>query len=407
MAPRTPHHQLSTPQPQDVPAIGSETRTKTEIAISVLSRYIPGITRIVSVCSVCHLYVGQMPEDGEFQWGDKQLYGPLFLVATPPTPHPRNPNAPILPGDEDYHLIILSRTCIKSYHWNLLSTDTVDSSDDQYIMLGVKSGRSFLDDWELDDTMCFGLWPFKEKGEDTDERPESKQLRQKTERLRQEFADTLMECVRKAEERGNRRVPPPQGENMMASAGNGNGNGAPLIGGVSILHRVFPNNLQQQPPQEQQQPQRLQTPQQKPQFQNSPRQQSLLDILRLPTAQTSTTPQVYHAPPTLPYPQQPQNIQHLQYPQHQHYPQPQYSQYPQHVQPQQSHQASQYAQYSQQAYVQPTQYPQSTQAPITGQSYRSAGPMVPHATLPNPANQLDFLFSKAKMEQQRTGEQNS
>ncbi|KAF8544116.1 hypothetical protein BDD12DRAFT_110530 [Trichophaea hybrida] len=203
--------------------------TRESLALSVLSRYLPTLTRIIATTSFCHLYRGVFTaETGEFTWEKKDLAGSSFLCASTSSPS----------TEEQYHLIILNRLGVTNFIWTLSSTECIED-DGNHLVFNHTSGYSPIPaepGYEIDEKSCWGIWVFPNPSM-VDER--------------EKMRESLMECARLAEEttkakerlqqqqqQQQQQAPPPAPPITSSTPEYEHNGGAPL-GGFSIMNQVF------------------------------------------------------------------------------------------------------------------------------------------------------------------------
>jgi hypothetical protein len=180
--------------------------TRETIAHSVLRRYLPSLTRIMSTASFCHVYRGSFTsseKEESFSWEKKDISGSLFLCATS-TPS----------GDEDYHLVILNRQSVHNFIWTLNSTECIEDDGSQLI-LSHTSGYSPNPSFTIDEFSCWGIWVFPNPSVE-DERGKM-------------LAD-VMYYAQQAEERKKKKLQPPPPPPPQP----------PQMSGYSIMDQIFP-----------------------------------------------------------------------------------------------------------------------------------------------------------------------
>jgi hypothetical protein len=185
-----------------------QSATRSELATSVLIRYLPTLTRIITTASFCHLYRGAFGASQEFAWEKKDLGGTLFLCASSTSSDD---------SSEQYHLIILNRLGTANFIWTLSSPDGIEEND-LHLVLHATSGfcpGTPEPGYEIDETSCYGLWVYRS---DNDH-----------DRMR----DAIMECTRLAAGQ--------KSKSTIVQPSNGT---VPVLSGYSIMNQVFPQQQQ-------------------------------------------------------------------------------------------------------------------------------------------------------------------
>ncbi|KAJ8606663.1 hypothetical protein MRB53_040799 [Persea americana] len=113
-------------------------RSIQELNYTVLSRYVPGLRRIVSIASFTVVYVFS---PGSQQWEKSGVEGTLFLCQT-------SDGASI-----GYSVVILNRKSLDNFITHLTSADDVELTDEYVILQGVSADGA---------PRIYGLWIFSE-----------------------------------------------------------------------------------------------------------------------------------------------------------------------------------------------------------------------------------------------------
>ncbi|KAI5854692.1 hypothetical protein BZA05DRAFT_247697 [Tricharina praecox] len=213
-----------------------QSATRDTIAYSVLSRYLPTLSHIITTASFCHIYRGAFDTSaaggGTFSWEKKEISGSLFLAAT------SNP----ITGCEDYHLIILNRQSVNNFIWTLSSTESIED-DGEHLVLSHTSGftptpkAELQPGYDIDAFSCWGIWVFPNPSVGDE---------------RSRMLEAVMLCAKRAEENKKRPQPPqaqPQAPPPPAAAQAPPApplNTAPsALGGYSIMDQIFPQSQAQ------------------------------------------------------------------------------------------------------------------------------------------------------------------
>ncbi|KAA8900872.1 hypothetical protein FN846DRAFT_909088 [Sphaerosporella brunnea] len=202
--------------------------TRESIAHTVLTRYLPTLTRIITTASFCHVYRGAFNTSSDsFSWEKKDISGSLFLAAT---------THPVYPGEEQYHLVILNRQSVNNFIWTLDSTECIEDDGEQLILShtsGFSPSPISEPGYTIDEYSCWGIWVFPN--------PSVEDERAKMLNGVMYYAKRAEECNEAWKQRKNQPAPPAPPPQQAQS---GDVEGAPL-GGYSILDQIFPQQQQQ------------------------------------------------------------------------------------------------------------------------------------------------------------------
>lgn len=128
----------------------SAASTRSTLAHSVLTRYLPLLTRIIATASFCHLYRGL--SGATFEWEKKPVAGSMFLVAT------------AAPGGEDFHIVILNRKGPTNFVWTLASAEIITCEGRHLILSNTSGFASPASDERIDKDSCWGIWVYDNPG---------------------------------------------------------------------------------------------------------------------------------------------------------------------------------------------------------------------------------------------------
>lgn len=140
------------------------TRTNDQLNHSVLHRYYPHISRILSIASYVVLYQFS-PEASS--WVKLEIEGTLFICELSPADY----------GAKRFNAIILNRRGFENWEYELRSSEDVEVTSEYIILKGDVDGEDVI----------YGLWIFAEQGTST-------------EMARQDNAAVIERCAREAEE---------------------------------------------------------------------------------------------------------------------------------------------------------------------------------------------------------------
>jgi len=143
-------------------------RTNEELNLSVLRRYLPSVSTIISIANYSVLYTFVTPSQ---QWQKSEIEGTLFICALEPSPS----------GIEQFSVMILNRRGLENFISEIKSPDHVEISDEFVYLKSEAHGEEQM----------YGLWIFSE--------PETS-----TAHARQINAQIILECARRAE--ASRRI---------------------------------------------------------------------------------------------------------------------------------------------------------------------------------------------------------
>ena len=204
--------------------------TRESLALSVLSRYLPTLTRIIATTSFCHLYRGAFSaETGNFAWEKKELAGSSFLCASKSPPS----------TEEQYHLIILNRLGVTNFIWTLSSTECIED-DGNHLVFNHTSGFSPIPQepgYEIDAQSCWGIWVFPNPSM-ADEREKMRESLMECARLAEEATKARERLQQQQQQQQQQQAPPPRPPAASATPEYEHNGGAPL-GGFSIMNQVF------------------------------------------------------------------------------------------------------------------------------------------------------------------------
>jgi hypothetical protein len=138
-------------------------RTNEELNLSVLRRYLPSVSTIVSIANYSVLYTFVASSQ---QWQKSEIEGTLFICAL----------EPLASGAEEFSVVILNRRGLENFISKIKSPDHVEISDDFVYLKSEAHGEEQM----------YGLWIFSE--------PETS-----TVHAREINAHIIHECARRAE----------------------------------------------------------------------------------------------------------------------------------------------------------------------------------------------------------------
>jgi len=138
-------------------------RTNEELNLSVLRRYLPSVSTIVSIANYSVLYTFVASSQ---QWQKSEIEGTLFICAL----------EPLASGAEEFSVVILNRRGLENFISKIKSPDHVEISDDFVYLKSETNGEEQM----------YGLWIFSE--------PETS-----TAHAREINAQIIHECARRAE----------------------------------------------------------------------------------------------------------------------------------------------------------------------------------------------------------------
>jgi hypothetical protein len=140
------------------------TRTNEQLNHSVLHRYYPHVSQILSIASYTVLYQFS-PEASS--WVKLEIEGTLFICELSPADY----------GAKRFNAVILNRRGFENWEYELRSSEDVEVTSEYIILKGDVDGEDVI----------YGLWIFAEQGSST-------------ELARQDNAAVIERCAREAEE---------------------------------------------------------------------------------------------------------------------------------------------------------------------------------------------------------------
>lgn len=109
--------------------------SRSDVAHSVLRRYLPALRKILTVATFVHLYKGTFTADSGFSWGACWAKGTMFVVETDDETAP-------------YYLVLLNRSGASNFIWPVSAPELIEFDPDSAMQLLLRDSE--------DATTCTG-----------------------------------------------------------------------------------------------------------------------------------------------------------------------------------------------------------------------------------------------------------